>query len=124
MKLKFIIGVFAMVAALGFTACGDDDSNPTSGSDTTAPENGGKNKKDDGQLEAGCNCSKEDNVWKYKYSTWEYIDVYTWVDETTVDYKSYMKAYHMEDDDTTYTGVNRDEFFDKVMEDCLFYQDM
>ena len=118
---KFL--VFAFAAAMTLAACGDDDTNPTSGgNDNTDPDNGGK--KDDGKLDAGCNFAKEDNVWKYKYSTWEYIDEYTWVDETTVDYKAYMKAYHMEDDDTTYTGVNRDEFFEKVMEDCLFYQNM
>ena len=124
MKLKFIIGAFALVAALGFTACGDDDSNPTSGNGTTDPDNGGKGKKDDGKLEAGCNFEKEDNVWKYKYSTWTYIDVYTWVDESTVDYKAYMNSYHMDEDDTTYTGVNRDEFFNKVMNECLSYQEM
>ena len=124
MKLKFIIGVFALVAALGFTACGDYDSNPTSGNDTTTPDNGDKNKKDDGQLEAGCNFAKEDNVWKYKYSSWGYIDVYTWIDESTVDFKSYMNAYHLEDDDTTFTDVNRDEFFDKVMGECQSYQEM
>lgn len=118
---KFL--VFAFAAAMTLAACGDDDTNPTSGgNDNTDPDNGGK--KDDGKLDAGCNFAKEDNVWKYKYSTWEYIDEYTWVDETTVDYKAYKKAYHMEDDDTTYTDVNRDEFFEKVMEDCLFYQNM
>ena len=118
---KFL--VFAFAAAMTLAACGHDDTNPTSGgNDNTDPDNGGK--KDDGKLDAGCNFAKEDNVWKYKYSTWEYIDEYTWVDETTVDYKAYKKAYHMEDDDTTYTGVNRDEFFEKVMEDCLFYQNM
>lgn len=118
---KFL--VFAFAAAMTLAACGDDDTNPTSGgNDNTDPDNGGK--KDDGKLETGCNFAKEDNVWKYKYSTWEYINEYTWVDETTVDYKAYMKAYHMEDDDTTYTDVNRDEFFEKVMEDCLFYQNM
>lgn len=120
---KFL--VFAFAAAMTLVACGDDDTNPTSGgNDNTDPDNGGKTKKDDGKLETGCNFAKEDNVWKYKYSTWEYINEYTWVDETTVDYKAYMKAYHMEDDDTTYTDVNRDEFFEKVMEDCLFYQNM
>lgn len=120
---KFL--VFAFAAAMTLAACGDDDTNPTSGgNDNTDPDNGGKTKKDDGKLETGCNFAKEDNVWKYKYSTWEYINEYTWVDETTVDYKAYMKAYHMEDDDTTYTDVNRDEFFEKVMEDCLFYQNM
>ena len=117
---KFLF--FAFAAAMTLAACGDDDSNPTSGESNPATDNGGK--KDDGKLDAGCNFAKEDNVWKYKYSTWEYIDEYTWVDETTVDYKAYKKAYHMEDDDTTYTGVNRDEFFEKVMEDCLFYQNM
>ena len=60
---KFL--VFAFAAAMTLAACGDDDSNPTSGESNPATDNGGK--KDDGKLDAGCNFAKEDNVWKYKY---------------------------------------------------------
>ena len=80
--------------------------------------------KGPGEVEAGCNFQKTDNVWKYKYSSWGYIDVYTWVNETTVKYESYAKSYHMEDSDTTYTDVNRDEIYQQVMDDCLKFQEM
>ena len=115
MKIKYIVGAFALMMTMGLVACGDEDSeNPI-----TPPKevNDGP-----GEVEAGCNFQKSDNVWKYKYSSWGYVDIYTWVDETTVKYELYAKSYHMEDDDTTYTDVNRDEFYLKVLVDCEFYQ--
>lgn len=117
MKIKYIVSAFALMMTMGLVACGEEDSeNPI-----TPP------KIDDngpGDVEAGCNFQKSDNVWKYKYSSWGYIDVYTWVNETTVKYEAYAKAYHMEDNDTTYTDVNRDEFYQQVMDDCLRFQEM
>jgi len=115
MKIKYIVGAFALMMTMGLVACGDEDSeNPI-----IPPKevNDGP-----GEVEAGCNFQKTDNVWKYKFSSWGYVDVYTWVNETTVEYKEYAKGYHMEDKDTTYTDVNRDEFYLKVLEDCEFYQ--
>ena len=118
MKIKFLALAFA--AALCLTACGEEDSdNPVAG--PKMPVDDGKGP---GNVEAGCNFQKTDNVWKYKYSSWEYIDIYTWVDETTVKYEAYAKAYHMEDSDTTYTNVNRDEFYEQVMGDCQRFQEM
>ena len=32
-----------------------------------------------------------------------------------------MNSYHMEELDTTFTDVNRDEKFEEVMDDCLGY---
>lgn len=115
MKIKYIVSAFALMMTMGLVACGDEDSeNPI-----TPPK---EEEKGPGEVEAGCNFQKSDNVWKYKYSSWGYVDVYTWVDETTVKYELYAKSYHMEKDDTTYTDVNRDEFYLKVLGDCEFYQ--
>ena len=116
---KFLVLLFA---ALWLCACGDDESgNPaSSGGDTPATEKK-DNGKDDSKSLDGCNFAKEDNVWKFIISSWNYIDEYTWVDETTVEFKEYMNSYHMEENDTTYTGVNRDEFFEKTMKECQDY---
>ena len=35
-----------------------------------------------------------------------------------------MNAYHMDEDDTTYTDVVRDEFFDRIMDRCLDLNDL
>ena len=67
---------------------------------------------------AGCNFEKEDNVWKFLYAGTNYIEIYTWVDETTVEYKECLNSYHMDRNDLTYTDANRDEMFAQAMEDC------
>ena len=69
---------------------------------------------------AGCDFKKEDNVWKFRYAGSNYIHIYTWVDETTVEYRECMNSYHMDLDDSTYTGVTRDEMFTQAMEECSF----
>ena len=117
MKKLFVL----LFAALWLCACGDDESgNPaSSGGDTPSTEN-----KDNGKSVAGCSFAKEDKVWKFEISKWHYIEEYTWVDDNTVEFKEYMNSYHMEDNDTTYPNVNRDEFFDKVMQECKEYQEM
>jgi hypothetical protein len=121
MKKLFVL----LFAALWLCACGDDESsNPaSSGGDTPSTEKK-DNGKDDSKSLDGCNFAKEDNVWKYKISSWNYIEEYTWVDETTVEFKEYMNSYHMDKSDSTYTGVNRDEFYETIMDECLGYQEL
>jgi len=113
---KLLLGLPLVLGMALFTACGDDSG--TSASNAATP--GGGN----GLPAAGCNFAKTDNVWKYKYSSWEYVDEYTWVDETTVEFKSYAKNYHMDKDDKTLTGQNRDELYEEVMAQCHRMQDM
>jgi hypothetical protein len=117
--------------ALGFTAC-DDSSSTSSDTGTTTTEPGGSdNAKDNAnpgdicgaKPEAGCNFKKEDNVWKFIYKDWNYIDIYTWTDDSTVEFKECMNAYHMDRNDSTYTNVTRDEMFEKVMADCESFAD-
>lgn len=112
---KILFGLPLVFGMALFAACGSDSSTSVE-SNAPSPSNGGI-------PAAGCNFSKTDNVWKYKYSSWEYIDEYTWVDETTVEYKSYAKNYHMDKDDKTMVNQNRDELFETVMKNCQDLQD-
>jgi hypothetical protein len=118
MKSKFLVGACTFVMALGFTACDDSSSaDDNSGTQTpTQPVCGAK-------PEAGCNFKKEDKVWKFIYKDWNYIDIYTWTDDSTVEFKECMNAYHMDRNDSTYTNVTRDEMFEKVMADCETFAD-
>lgn len=131
MKTKFLIGAFAFLMALGFTACDDSSSaDENSGTQTTQPGNGGNGGNggnSDNSLpgnvcgakpEAGCNFKKEDKVWKFLYGGSSYVEIYTWVDDTTVEYKECDNSYHMDRNDSTYTNVTRDEMFEKAMLDC------
>jgi hypothetical protein len=131
MKSKFLVGACALVMALGFIAC-DDSSSASSDPGTTTTEPGGSdNAKDNAnpgdicgaKPEAGCNFKKEDKVWKFIYKDWNYIDIYTWTDDSTVEFKECMNAYHMDRNDSTYTNVTRDEMFEKVMADCESFAD-
>jgi len=131
MKSKFLVGACALVMALGFTAC-DDSSSASSDPGTTTTEPGGSdNAKDNAnpgdicgaKPEAGCNFKKEDKVWKFIYKDWNYIDIYTWTDDSTVEFKECMNAYHMDRNDSTYTNVTRDEMFEKVMAGCESFAD-
>ncbi|MBQ3840111.1 MAG: hypothetical protein II819_09280 [Fibrobacter sp.] len=131
MKSKFLVGACALVMALGFTAC-DDSSSASSDTGTTTTEPGGSdNAKDNAnpgdicgaRPEAGCNFKKEDKVWKFIYKDWNYIDIYTWTDDSTVEFKECMNAYHMDRNDSTYTNVTRDEMFEKVMAGCESFAD-
>lgn len=121
-KVMFVLGLAAF-----FAACDDSssatDNTPNKAQDNTGEQNNLSSSSAEGDGPV-CGFSKTDNVWKYSYSTWNYIDVYTWIDETTVEYKGYMNDYHMDRNDTTYTGVNRDEFYEKVMENCLGLNDI
>ncbi|WP_173474258.1 hypothetical protein [Fibrobacter succinogenes] len=112
---KLMFGLPLVLGMAFFTACGDD-SGTSAG--TSTPGGG------DGLPAAGCNFAKTDNVWKFKYSSWEYVEEYTWVDETTVEYKTYAKNYHMDKDDKTMTGQNRDELYEEVMAQCQRLQEM
>lgn len=131
MKSKFLVEACALVMALGFTAC-DDSSSASSDPGTTTTEPGGSdNAKDNAnpgdicgaKPEAGCNFKKEDKVWKFIYKDWNYIDIYTWTDDSTVEFKECMNSYHMDRNDSTYTNVTRDEMFEKVMADCESFAD-
>ena len=131
MKSKFLVGACALVMALGFIAC-DDSSSASSDPGTTTTEPGGSdNAKDNAnpgdicgaKPEAGCNFKKEDKVWKFIYKDWNYIDIYTWTDDSTVEFKECMNAYHMDRNDSTYTNVTRDEMFEKVMAGCESFAD-
>ena len=131
MKSKFLVGACALVVALGFIAC-DDSSSASSDTGTTTTEPGGSdNAKDNAnpgdicgaKPEAGCNFKKEDKVWKFIYKDWNYIDIYTWTDDSTVEFKECMKSYHMDRNDSTYTNVTRDEMFEKVMAGCESFAD-
>ena len=121
-KVMFVLGLAAF-----FAACDDSssatDNTPNKAQDNTGEQNNLSSSSAEGDGPV-CGFSKTDNVWKYSYSTWNYIDVYTWIDETTVEYKGYMNDYQMDRNDTTYTGVNRDEFYEKVMENCLGLNDI
>jgi hypothetical protein len=129
MKTKFLIGAFAFLMALGFTAC-DDSSSASSDSGTTTttePGDGAKEGSKDADKpgdvcatapEEGCNFKKEDKVWKFFYSGSSFVHIYTWVDDSTVEYKECMNSYHMDRDDKTYTDANRDELFQQAMDEC------
>ena len=119
--------LIALGMAAFFAAC-DDSSSATDNTQNKAQDNArvqgdssSSSAEGDGSV---CGFSKADNVWKFSYSTWNYIDVYTWVDETTVEFKEYMNSYHMDKNDTTYTDVNRDEFYEKVLRECRLYNDI
>lgn len=118
----FVALLMATPLLLALAACGDGSSS-TSSDDTGPLSSAGvqNNSSDSSAKEDGpvCGFSKADNVWKYSYSSWKYVKVYTWVDESTVEYKEYMNDFHMDRNDATYTGVNRDEFYEKVMKECL-----
>ena len=118
---KKLLLLSAILWAVLFTACGDDSS--SSPSDPSKPSNT-EGPSDNGKTNSVCDFKKSDNVWKFSYSTWNFSEEYTWVDESTVEYKEYMNSYHMDEDDTTYTDVNRDEFFDRIMERCLDLNDL
>ena len=130
MKTKFLIGAFAFLMALGFTACDDSSSaDDNSGTQTTTQPgnggNGGKDKSNPGDVcgtkpEAGCTFKKEDNVWRFYYAGSDYVHIYTWVDDSTVEYKECLNAYHMDRDDKTITDAVRDELFQQAMHECTF----
>lgn len=117
MNKRFLLFSAILWAAL-FSACGDDGSSSPSNSDN------GNAPSDNGKTGSVCDFKKSDVVWKFSYSTWNYSEEYTWVDESTVEFKEYMNAFHMDENDTTYTDVERDEFFDRIMERCLDLNDL
>lgn len=133
MKSKFLVGACALVVALGFIACDDSSSaDDNSGTQTsTQPGNGGNGGNDDkgntpsGNIcdpapEEGCSFKKEDNVWRFYYAGSSYVHIYTWVDDSTVEYKECRGNYHMDADDKTITDAVRDELFQQAMHECTF----
>ena len=118
----FVLGVAAF-----FAACDDSssatDNTPNKAQDNTGEQNNLSSSSAEGDGPV-CGFSKADNTWKYSFSSWEYVHIYTWVDESTVEYKEYLNDYHMDRNDTTYTEVNRDEFYEKVLKECQSYNDI
>ena len=123
---QFVASALVLAFSIVIAACsGESSSSPNnSGNATGSSDSGDGGKVGDGKVASVCGFKKSENVWKFSYSTWNISEEYTWVDESTVDFKEYMNAYHMDEDDTTYTDVDRDEFFDRIMERCLDLNDL
>lgn len=123
-KLKqFFAYVLALALAIMIVACGgEDSSNPSDSNNVVGSSDSGQ----EGGSKVGsvCGFKKSDNVWKFSYSTSNISEEYSWIDESTVEFKEFMNAYHMDEDDTIYTDVDRDEFFDRIMERCLDMNDL
>lgn len=111
----------AMSIAALLAACGDSDSSASAGDNSG--NNGGSGSCNAKPVPGECSFKKECDTWSFNYSTWNITDSYTWVDETTVKYESYMNSYHMDEDDATYENVNRDEFYEKILEECKGLQE-
>lgn len=126
----------AAIAAL-FAACSGSDSNPSNTEDNnqnnpgTQQIPGGNNTNNGSQGNSSCdaapvlgecNFKKECNVWKFTYSTWKITDVYTWTDESTVKYESYMNAFHMDEDDEILENQNRDALYEEILSICKSLQ--
>lgn len=112
MKIKFFIGALALAVSFGLVACSDDKSdNPIA--EPKTPNN---------EVAPGCNFTKEDNVWKYSAPMYNFIEIFTWIDDTSVKYEEYMNSYHMAEKDTIYTNTTRDEMFEDIMTDCMNFQ--
>ena len=123
--MKYLLSLVLACCAV-LSACGGEGSSSpnNSGNATGSSDSGDGGKVGDGKVASVCGFKKSENVWKFSYSTWNISEEYTWVDESTVNFKEYMNAYHMDEDDTTYTDVVRDEFFDRIMERCLDLNDL
>ena len=118
------IMLLATPILLALAAC-DDSSSPLgdTGSLSSAGEQNNlssSSAEGDGPV---CGFSKADNVWKYSY-WWFYVDIYTWVDETTVEFKEYFNNNHKDKNDTTFTNVNRDELYEEVLSLCQMRNDV
>ena len=109
--MKNIFWLLPLAALLVLTACGSDSS--------STPEY--KVIETEKEEPLGCNFSKTDNVWKYTYPDYDLTEIYTWIDETTVKFEEYMNSYHLDQNDATYTNVNRDVFFEEKMADCRYF---
>ena len=121
--MKYLVSL-ALACCAVFSACGGEGSSSPSNSGISDGSNDAVGSSDCGKTGSVCDFKKADNVWSFSYSKWNYIEEYTWVDESTVEFKEYMNSYHMDEDDTTYVDVNRDEFFDSIMERCLDLNDL
>lgn len=119
MKKNYVLLLAVLGFVLGFTGCDNSSSSEPHWEPRIIQNDDGKDDSTQKNSPSGCNFKKADNVWKYTYSIWNITDSYTWMDESTVKYESYMNAYHMEEDDSTYTGVSRDAFYEEVMLKCL-----
>lgn len=123
---QFVASALVLAFSIVIAACsGESSSSPNnSGNATGSSDSGDGGKVGDGKVASVCGFKKSENVWKFSYSTWNISEEYTWVGESTVEFKEYMNTYHMDEDDTTYTDVDRDEFFDRIMERCLDLNDL
>ena len=124
--MKGALRALSLLAALLLADCGGSDGNPSGGNDEgssasrSSNSSGGKSvcARLDEEGAEPCGFSVEDDVWCYAYSTWNYVDVYTWIDSTTVKYEEYANAYHMDRDDSTYVIADRAAMFEQVMARC------
>lgn len=123
---QFVASALVLAFSVVLAACGGESSSSpnNSGNAAGSSDSGNGGKAGDDKVASVCGFKKSDNVWKFSYSTWNISEEYTWVNESTVNFKEYMNAYHMDEDDTTYTDVVRDEFFDRIMERCLDMNDL
>lgn len=119
MKKNCTLLLALLALAVGFIGCDNSSSSEPAWETRLVQNDDGKRDSSQKDPQAACDFKKADNVWKYSYSTWNFTDSYTWMDESTVKYELYENAYHMEEKDSTYTNVNRDEFFEQIMKDCL-----
>jgi len=102
---NFAVWMSASFVALALCACSSD-------SNSSSASNGG----DNGGGTSGCNFKVTDNTWTFKYSL--FSEKYIWVDETTVKHETWSGSYHMDADDETLTGKNREEFYAEILEEC------
>ena len=123
---QFVASALVLAFSIVIAACsGESSSSPNnSGNATGSSDSGDGGKVGDGKVASVCDIKKSGNVWKVSYSIWNGFEEYTWVDESTVDYKVYMNDYHMEEDDVTFTDVVREEIFGSIMERCQDLNDM
>lgn len=115
--ILFISMVSIAVLSVGvLIACSDDD-------DESFVRSYGDDKRDnqDDLNKVACNFEKSSNVWEYNTGWFGVKYVYTWTNETTVRYETWMNQYHMDEDDEILEEQNRDSLYEEVMNDCLYY---
>ena len=121
--MKYLLSLVLACCAV-LSACGGEGSSSPSNSNNESGPNNTVGSSDGDKTGSVCDIKKSGNVWKVSYSIWNGFEEYTWVDESTVDYKVYMNDYHMEEDDVTFTDVVREEIFGSIMERCQDLNDL
>ena len=118
--MKNKLWIAAIAAVVSFTACSDNSSSSNNPTDpATEPGNTENNKENETQSEQPCSFKASDNEWKFTLDEgWKIVNVYTWIDDTTVKEASYMGSYHNEDQDKVHSGVNREEYYEEILAIC------